>query len=435
MDDEVDQVAPLSDSPEPNPQMGFGEFADTLARMIRTAGQSPLTIGVFGRYGSGKTTLINAIADRLRKEQGQGSVVVVRFDAWRYDHEPHLFLPFLARLAKQKEIAGADGRTAELSRAFRSFLAGFTLKFPVFDFSSKDVLARETELKQLEAGDLARLTSAYEDITQCLRKLTDGTDGTPRRIVVFIDDLDRCLPGKAFALLEAIKAMTDIPGFAYVLGLDPRAISTYVIAKYGTEFVAPKEYLEKMFQVPFHLPRPTSDQIAEVPRRLLADVKSRCSPETWSDEMLSILEDKWDRLPANVRQVKRILNTHHGIAAARAKSEKPVNMRVLFGLLLIQTRWPGAYWVIQTYRRDFHRLIEMYDRGSPEKKSSQLLQRGAGAKEDLQDKGFQDVYKSFVYAGERPTTTQALELLDWTGWPIDVDMKLKEKAGQCSDRS
>ena len=51
---------------------------------------------------------MKAIANKLKKGEGQGPVVIVRFDAWRYDHEPHLFLPFLARLAQQKEIAGAD---------------------------------------------------------------------------------------------------------------------------------------------------------------------------------------------------------------------------------------------------------------------------------------------------------------------------------------
>ena len=46
---------------------------------------------------------------------------------------------------------------------------------------------------------------------QTLHKLTDRTDSALRRIVVLIDDLDRCLPGEALALLEATKALTDIP--------------------------------------------------------------------------------------------------------------------------------------------------------------------------------------------------------------------------------
>jgi len=71
----------------------------------------------------------------------------------------------------------------------------------------------------------------------------------PRRLVVFVDDLDRCLPEKAIQVLEALKLFLDVKGCIFVLGLDPEAIESAVRTRYQEE-IKPREYLEKIIQVP-----------------------------------------------------------------------------------------------------------------------------------------------------------------------------------------
>jgi len=93
-----------------------------------------------------------------------------------------------------------------------------------------------------------------------------GEDGKEMlRIVVFIDDLDRCLPEKAVELLEAIKLFLDIPGYLFVLGVDKEVVKKGIAYRYrhfehkeakqeAGLIISPEDYLEKMIQLPLELP-------------------------------------------------------------------------------------------------------------------------------------------------------------------------------------
>ena len=73
-----------------------------------------------------------------------------------------------------------------------------------------------------------------------------------KRVVIFIDDLDRCLPEKALQILEAIKTFLDVEGCIFVLGINPRGISEILKEKYKD--LTPDEYIEKIIQLSFQLP-------------------------------------------------------------------------------------------------------------------------------------------------------------------------------------
>ena len=86
------------------------------------------------------------------------------------------------------------------------------------------------------------------------------------RLVVFVDDLDRCLPEKAIEVLEAIKLFVDAPGCVFVLGLDQDVIARGIEMKYkelgekkdgegkGQFTIEGMRYLEKIIQLPFQIP-------------------------------------------------------------------------------------------------------------------------------------------------------------------------------------
>src|SRR5436190_6449693 len=103
----------LIDSPSLNPSLGFGATATALARIIR---DSPprFAVGIFGDWGSGKTTLMQEI----RRQLGE-TVVSVEFNAWRYEREPQLLIPLLdtVRGALMEWAAGKDADTRERVRA------------------------------------------------------------------------------------------------------------------------------------------------------------------------------------------------------------------------------------------------------------------------------------------------------------------------------
>jgi predicted KAP-like P-loop ATPase len=121
----------LLDSPCQNPALGFGQYADALKEIIETS-EPRFAVGIFGGWGSGKTTLMQAIEARLDKTQA----IPVWFSAWRYEKEPHLIVPLLDAIrealmtwvdqdpdSRHSEVVRETAST--LGKVAASLLAGF----------------------------------------------------------------------------------------------------------------------------------------------------------------------------------------------------------------------------------------------------------------------------------------------------------------------
>lgn len=274
----------LLDVPAIEAKLDFDRYARALSDIILMS-EPRFAIGLFGPWGSGKTTLMNAIANTLGD-----AVVRVEFSAWRYEREPDLIIPLLdtvregltewAGRAATPSAAKVSRKTAEVvRRVVRGIIAGTKLSI-----GSEAALKAEVDLgKVVESVEQPAGADAAAEVTLLDRSLyhlaftalrsafetfKQQTDGG--RIVVFIDDLDRCLPQGALAVMESMKLFFDLPGFVFVVGLDNRIVEASVDVKYR-EFgavtgpdamrVRGADYVKKIFQVPFHLPQARVEQL------------------------------------------------------------------------------------------------------------------------------------------------------------------------------
>ncbi|MCP4253058.1 MAG: SUMF1/EgtB/PvdO family nonheme iron enzyme [Candidatus Scalindua sp.] len=265
-------------------QLGFDTYIDTLNTMFTDKDfKTPFCIGIFGKWGSGKTSFMRLLEKRLLKNTTKPRAIPVWFNPWRYEKEEHLIIPFLKTIehgirkyeednkgignAILKKLKKACVKVAEASAAFAygikadAKLGGFG-----FTLDSSKTIARGEELtkKRLEdAKKLAeRLSSLYYEI---VNELKGAVDETSFRIVVFVDDLDRCLPDKAVELLEAIKLFLDIEGYLFVIGVDREVVKKGISYRYRffehreekekeSLIISPEDYLDKMIQLPLELP-------------------------------------------------------------------------------------------------------------------------------------------------------------------------------------
>ncbi len=119
-------------------------------------------------------------------------------------------------------------------------------------------------------GRLAERESLYFNVRSRLMKLTGP--GCALRIVVLVDDLDRCLPEKAIQVLESVKLFLNVPGFSFVLAIDDEVVERGIMHRYGAYAqrsaagdpagmpITGAEYLEKIVHLPVHLQRWTEDE-------------------------------------------------------------------------------------------------------------------------------------------------------------------------------
>lgn len=296
----------------------FEHFATVLARAaVQTV--EPITIGVFGEWGTGKTSLMQLIKKEVDKEK---RAVPIWFNAWQYEKEEHLVVPLIATIRKELEEKEKSWEepfresAGKLMSALRSVAYGFAVKTKVgipliseaeVNLSGKDMISRYQELTKDSILDRSLYFDAFEELA---RSASSG-ENTPR-IIVFVDDLDRCFPPKAVELLEGIKLVLTQPCFTFVLGVYEKIIREFVSKKFSKEYEISSDYfanyLDKIVQVKVRVPeRPPSD-MKDFIRGLME--RSDDLKGSTRDEILTLVAESSKRNPrAIIRTLNRIMVT------------------------------------------------------------------------------------------------------------------------------
>ncbi|MBN1450404.1 MAG: SUMF1/EgtB/PvdO family nonheme iron enzyme [Anaerolineales bacterium] len=271
----------------------FNDFAATLARLIANKKtQTPLTIGINGSWGTGKTTLLRRLQSQLDKtrafldqtcasaleldfiNQGNDEIPeqiyrvcrTVWFNAWKYADEDELLVA-LVRVIVQEMFR--DDFVSKLGAAFwepftprrdviDTVLGWFSIKTPFGDIKPNKGKPQTTQLAA-KSPLLDQFDETFDHLMAAwVHHKTDVKEINPEKgvMVVFIDDLDRCLPAKTIQVLEAIKLFMDKEGCVFVLGADVELIQQAVETHYkDIKGQQADDYLEKIIQLRFRLPQ------------------------------------------------------------------------------------------------------------------------------------------------------------------------------------
>jgi hypothetical protein len=326
--------------------LGFEAYARVLASAAADT-RGPFTIGVFGEWGTGKTSLMRLIERQLADEP---QVVTVWFNAWRYEQEEHPIIALVGTIVQALEKhRGARERFGEahrrLVRALRAIAYGFSakskIKVPGFaeveaSFVAKDMIERDDRLTPDPLLDRSLYFGAFTSLDEV--KLDSDV-----RVVVLIDDLDRCFPDQAIRLLESIKLVLAQPGFIFVLGVARKVIEGYLQHRYASEYgiadFRGELYLDKIVQLPFHIP-PSAPRMGEFSKSLLAG-----QPPQVVAELEPVLPFAAEALGGNPRALIRFVNNiliDYSIASALPQFTV-VPVRFFAVSRCLEHRWPQVF--------------------------------------------------------------------------------------------
>ncbi|HEY3412778.1 MAG TPA: P-loop NTPase fold protein [Armatimonadota bacterium] len=303
-----------SDNETDNDLLGFQVHADLLRSLVTDASMLPVTIGLFGDWGSGKSSIMRMLQRDLDPEnQPEGEqrarlekVAVLYFNGWTFegydDAKAALLSTILIGLGDHKRLgpkvrdravrllksvnwmrlirlgvkdvglpllaAYASGGTSIVPHAAK-VLTGLLGKGeddagkPAADGAAEasDEGRWEGLLRQAPDDPGPTSVRAFRDEFQALLKDCDIDS-----LVVLIDDLDRCSPERILDNLEAIKLFVNVERTAFVIGADPRIVRHAISIRYPqqdfpgadgqrTAERIVQDYLEKLIQVPYNLPR------------------------------------------------------------------------------------------------------------------------------------------------------------------------------------
>ncbi|MEQ9569149.1 MAG: P-loop NTPase fold protein [Longimicrobiales bacterium] len=252
--------------------LGIGSYVEAMHQFVENC-ETPLTIGIQGDWGIGKTSFLKMLIDRLEKG---GRAHTIYFNSWQYaqfGQDDLLSLSIIRGIVRDIETLaeGARGTHAVDARKKAKDFGVFALRLAVQvaeaqtganwrKAAGKDE-QEGSERKQPENDLVTSISEAKNTFADLVATITAerpeaSADGRPNRLVIVIDDLDRLKPIRALEFLEAVKNFLDVPGCVFLLAVDYSVIERGMEAKLGTDSksLQGKSYFDKIIQVPFNMP-------------------------------------------------------------------------------------------------------------------------------------------------------------------------------------
>ncbi len=366
--------------------LGLTEYANALTEFVQTC-DTPLTLGLQGDWGSGKTSLMNLMRRNFEKS-GDEKIRAVWIDTWMYAQlgdGQTLFLEVLGGVVDGlAEARGTLEKAAAASKDLKTYKAALwkTIR-------TAAVVARGADLAHLE-GDAKPGYRVAEELKNELSKMVGQAAGEDGRVVLFVDDLDRVPPERAVQILEALKNFLDVPGLVTVLACDYGVISRGLGARMGvTEEELGRSFFDKIIQVPFRMPVHSYRAAAYIDD-LLRKVQIKASKE----EVALATQVVQHSVGLNPRSMKRHANTlmllmsvakrAHGEETNIHEGRRPL---VMLALTLMQATYPAAH-------RYLARLLEDDGEDARREIKAFLLQR------ELPDPAVEPWTQSWVEDGD-----------------------------------
>lgn len=239
-------------------------FLQRLSRLTGTA-PTPLVIGIDSEWGSGKTKFLEMWRACL-KASGRRSVY---FNAWKADYAGEPLAPLLAALRdefpeeektlleKGRRLLGAILKSAGPGMLKAATAGMLDLRDPEMEAALTGAIEKVAE-DQIES--FSSKAEVVRELKCFLMKLAE--DAPDSRIVIFIDELDRCRPTFAVEVMERVKHVFDAQGLVFVVALDKLQLGYAVRSIYGQGFDG-AGYLGRFFDCTFRLPKPDLSSFAQ----------------------------------------------------------------------------------------------------------------------------------------------------------------------------
>lgn len=297
-------------------------FTERLADILKSsAGPESLVIGLYGPWGSGKTSVINLVENALSRkdDDGKADVSVVRFEPWNYLSAEQLLAQFLKEVggALDKDAHGRRtlfsklrGKRPEVLNAFAEYSEALMITAGAAASSAGAPLAgvavpafgnRLASKMKKSADRVASVSAKKQRLEEELLKF-DG------RVVVIIDDIDRLPNDQVRMVFQLVASLAKLPKINYLLSFDEEVVTR---ALSEVQKCDGAEYLEKVVQVPVRLPSISSGDLERI---LLKDInaifkafayrREDLDDKRWNGVCLTFLYNRF----FTIREVRRFTN-------------------------------------------------------------------------------------------------------------------------------
>lgn len=341
----------LTDDIEIEPTYDFNRYAETIVNIVLDS-HPRFSIGIYGKSGTGKTNLTDLIYQRLMNGSN-ASLQSVRFNAWRYERASQFIgISLMKTIAyaladelKYREIKSLLLRSLSSNRNYM-----------------KDIGLVQAGTERDAEAEADRDTIYYEGLDNIQREMKLIIKEEPKsRVVVFIDDLDRCSPATIMQAFESVKVFLEIVGFIYIIALNEQVLSSKIGSEYGDKMT--KRYIRDLIQVPIELPlqdhRDSYYLISNLAKKL---------DDSYSELLIENARLIADTIEPNPTEIKRFINRF----VVSSDLYRQVERHDLLVAQILNVGWSNFYQFFSS-SDDFRKLVKKYIE-MPEEQRNDVLQ-------------------------------------------------------------
>ncbi len=272
--------------------LNYSEIAALAVEVIHREDMLPVAIGVFGPWGSGKSSMLKLIRSRLYQNADSKKYVFIEFDAWLYQGYEDARSALMSKIGEELLRQSASDKSAGFRKKLKGLLkrinwrsvAGYATEGVALAVgmpgAGKALVAGASAVGraasgEMEEGDFESAKSAVVAVSGSkdkilkpkpvvsLPSLIDGfrhelklvVEALDKTVVVFVDNLDRCLPEQTIHTLETLRLFLSMHNTAFVIAADEAMIQHSVKTVLGSpDEKLVNDYIDKLIQVPIRVP-------------------------------------------------------------------------------------------------------------------------------------------------------------------------------------
>lgn len=325
-------------------ELGHGMLAKSIANCILSINKTKGgVIAIRGPWGSGKSSVINMVLDKL-KEENPENPVTIRFNSWCYRSEDEIVAGFFQELYVGLR-SNIDKNKTDLKSLAKlgARIIGVT---KIAASGIKTVAPGAGALISFGQEILENAIAQDQSINSLQNDVSDIIGNLNRKVLFVIDDIDRLSPDEAIAIFRVIKSVGRLDNVIYLLSYDRVATENALEKKYPSEG---GRYLEKVIQARFDLPEPSASQL----NKILISRFSKIFKNSLTDEFSYTDRTVQDIIISETGTPRGVHQLANAISVTFPSVEKNVYIEDFVIIEAIRLFRPNVYQKIQENKSKF----------------------------------------------------------------------------------
>jgi len=320
--------------------LGRSFFSKQLAKALYECdARDGLVIGLFGEWGSGKTSVLNMTMNEVKKlgRDDEKKPVIMKFSPWNYSDMNNLISLFFRSLIYSLDIPENDTVKEKIGKVLKDYADCLDVLSWVLPLggSVANILKPIAKAKGADLMEVPNLASRKEQLENTLRDID-------QKLIVVIDDIDRLTNSQIRDIFHLAKQVGNFPNIVYILSMDREIVCR---ALQEIHNIDGNEYLEKIIQVPFEIPQISKSKVHEYLLNQLNQIINDTSNDTIIDDSYwgKVFGNCVSPYIDNLRAINRLTNVFRFKYQALYQE---VSVEDMIGITTLEVLEPKLYkWI------------------------------------------------------------------------------------------